>query len=47
MTVDGGTSLNPVPKVNPPMFAVGESIPMDDTNTRYTKIINGEIVVDE
>lgn len=46
-TVDGGTSLNPVPKVNPPMFAVGESIPMDDTNTRYTKIINGEVVVDE
>jgi hypothetical protein len=41
----GSTQLNPMPKVNPPMFAVGEAIPMDNTNTKYTKLQNGEIVV--
>ena len=45
-TADSGTQLNPVPKVNPPMFQIGEAIPMDDSNTKYTEIDNnGNIVV--
>lgn len=38
--------LNPVPRVNPPMFQVGEAIPMDDSNTHYTYFDgNGDIQV--
>lgn len=45
-TVDSGTPLDPVPKVNPPMFQVGESIPMDDSNEHYTYYDgNGDIQV--
>lgn len=45
-TADSGTQLNPVPKVNPPMFQVGEAIPMTSDNTKYTAIDeHGNIIV--
>ena len=44
-TVDSGTALDPRPKVNPAMFQIGESIPLDDSNEHYTEIDgNGNIV---
>lgn len=46
-TVDSGTQLNPVPKVNPPMFEIGESIPLDNTNTHYTRIDDNGNITDQ
>ena len=43
----GSTPTNPIPKVNPPMFSLGEAIALDADNEHFTKKdAQGNIVVD-
>lgn len=41
------TSTKPVPAVNPIATAVGDAIAMNPQNTKYTKIVDGKIVVED